>query len=849
MNTILQKAFPHLIAIASFLLVCAVYFSPQLQGKVLQSSDVTQYEGMRQEIKTHWEETGEVSLWTNSMFGGMPTYQIGIGTNNPKLVIFQPGNYLKGLEWLVTGGFIMSVPIRLFFIAMLCFYISMILLGVNRWLAIIGAIAFSLTTNNLILVEAGHETQLRAITYLPLIASGMLLAFRKKYLLGGLLFAIGLGMSLMSNHIQMTYYFFLTLLVFGVAQLIDSIRKNELADFGKATGVLVIAALLGIGSTASNLWVTYEYGKDTMRGEPILSPEGEPSSSSETDGLEWEYAMQWSNKSIDMYASFIPGVAGGGSQEPVGSNSAIVKDLRRKGARLPSSFYAPLYWGGLPFTSGPIYLGAVMCLLFLMGLTLVKGPIKWWIGIGVLLTFMISLGKNMSLLGFNPNELLFDYFPLFNKFRTPNSVLCVTAMLVPLFGVISLHKIINGKVSKQEALRSLYIALGIGGIIAFFFAFLGSGFYDFTNPGDARYEQSGFDVNAIMADRKSLMRSDALRTLLLIALSGGLIWAYLQEKVKLNILLIGLAALVIFDQWGVGKRYLNDDNFVNKRQSEAGIQARPSDKQILQDTDLSFRVYDASESAFQSATASYHHKSIGGYHAAKLQRAQDMIDRHYSQGNQRVFDMMNTRYFILPEDRVQRNPNALGNAWFVNAFHTVSTPNEEIDALTDFRPDSVAVVHQEFEGYISGLNVDGSGAITLTDYKPNHLTYSSNTTAEQFAVFSEVWYGPDKGWQAYVDGEAVDHIRVNYILRGIKVPAGQHTIEFKFDPASFRKGKLASQIFSGLIVLGLLGFVGYKGYDLYQNPPEKPAPKPAPKPAKKAAPSKGASAKRKKKKK
>jgi hypothetical protein len=814
MNTILKQAFPHIIAIVAFLVACAMYFSPQLQGKVPSQGDIIQYRGMSQEVRAYEEATGEQSLWTNSMFGGMPTYQINTVSE---------GNFLKKtLEPVMKLG--IKSPIGQFFLTMLCFYILMVVLGVNQWLAVIGAIAFGFSTNNFILFEAGHETKLRSIAYLPLVAAGMILTFRKKFLLGGILFAVGLGMNIMSNHVQMTYYFFLTLLIYGVAQLIYAAQKNELPDFAKGVGILLVAGLLAIGASASNLWITYEYAKDTMRGEPILETEGEATSSSETDGLAWDYAMQWSNGTIDLFSSYIPGVAGGGSQEPVGANSAIVKDLRRKGARIPSDFYAPLYWGKLPFTSGPAYFGAIMFFLFVMGLFLVKGPLKWWIGLGTLLTFMLSMGKNMEWF----NRLMFEYFPLFNKFRTPNSVLSVTAFLVPTLGVITLHKIINNKVSREEALRSLYIALGICGAVALFFALLGPGFYAFTNPGDARYEQSGYDLGAIIADRKSLMSKDAWRTLFLVALSGGLIWAYLKDKVKLPILLAGLALLVIFDQWTVGRRYLGSEIFVTQAQYNANFQPRPADQQILQDESLSYRVYDATESTFQSAKASYFHKSIGGYHAAKLQRAQDIIDRHLSQGNQKVLDMFNTKYFILPgaqqgaPERVQQNPNALGNAWLVSNLQTVASANAEIDALSDFRPDSTAIVHQEFSDYISGLQPSGQGTITLTEYAPNRLVYQSNTSAEELAVFSEVWY--NKGWQAYIDGQAVDHIRVNYILRGLKIPAGQHKVEFVFDPASFKKGKLASQLFSGIILLGLLGFIGFKGYEWYQNPPQQEAP-------------------------
>jgi hypothetical protein len=807
----LQKALPHIIAILVFLVVCAAYFSPQLQGKVPQQGDTIQYRGMAQEVKAYEAETGEKSLWTNAMFGGMPTYQIRTVND---------GNSLTILEKASRLGF--NEPIGRFFVAMLGFYILMVLLGVNQWLAIIGALAFGLTTNNLILFEAGHNTKVRSLSFLPIVTAGLLLAFRRRYLLGGILFATGLGLNILANHVQMTYYFAMTLLIFGVAELVYNIKKGELAHFAKAAGVLTVAGLLALGSTASNLWVTYEYSKDTMRGEPILKTEGEPTSSSETEGLEWEYSMNWSNGVIDLFASYIPGVAGGGSQEPVGASSAVVKDLRQKGARIPDNFKAPLYWGALPFTSGPIYFGAIAFFLFLMGLFLVKGPIKWWIGLATLMMMMLSMGKNLE--GFN--RLFFDYFPLYNKFRTPNSILSIAAFLVPVLGFFTLHKIVGEKVTKEEALQSLKIGGGIAAGIALFFALLGPSFFDFSNPGDERYQQAGYDLGAIMADRKALMRSDAFRTLILVLLSGGLIWAYLKEKVKLNVLLLGLAVLVVFDYWTVGRRYVNSENFVSERQYDQNLSPRTVDQQILQDPDPHYRVHDVSINSFNSSKASYFHKTIGGYHAAKLQRAQDIIDRHLSQGNQKVLDMLNTKYFITGqpgEERVQQNPNAMGNAWFIKNFQVVETPNQEIDALDTFSPDSTAVVHQEFQDYIADVNPSGNGQITLEAYAPNRLVYQATAQGTQFAVFSEGWY--NKGWQAYIDGEPVDHIRVNYILRGLKIPDGQHTVTFEFAPQTYEKGVLISQIFSSLILLGLIGFVGFRGYQFVTNPPEE-APKP-----------------------
>lgn len=816
MNNLTRQILPHLTAIGIFLVVAAMYFSPQLQGKVAEQSDVIQYKGMAQEVKAYYEETGERSLWTNSMFGGMPTYQINT---------VSAGNVLRQADYWFR--LYIPRPIGRFLAAMIGFYILMICLNVNHWIAIIGGIAFAFTTNNFILFETGHITKLKAVSYFPLIAAGMLLAFRGKYIWGGLLFALGLGLNIYSNHVQMTYYLFLTFFIFGVAQLVATIQSKDWANFLKGTAAIVVGGLLAFGSAASNLWITYEYSRDTMRGEPILQSEGgETQSSSETEGLDWDYAMQWSNNTLDVFASFIPGVVGGGSQEIVPRDAAIVKDLRSKGAQLPASFRAPLYWGALPFTSGPIYFGAVTFFLFLMGVVLVKGPIKWWLALGTLLTFLLSMGKNLPAF----NEFFFYYVPLYSKFRTPNSVLTITSFLMPALGFLALGQIVNGQYTKKEIWNAVLIAAGVAGAISLFFALLGPSFFDFNAIGDDRLAQAGYSLDAIREDRKSLMTGDAFRTLILTLLSGGLIWAYINEKLQVNYVLIGIGLLTIFDLWTVGRRYLDESNFVNERRYQANFEARPVDQQILQDKSLSYRVFDATVSTFQSSRASYHHKSLGGYHAAKLQRYQDIIERHLAQNNQRVMDMLNTKYIIFPgqnrEPMVQQNPNALGNAWFVDTIRSVNTANEEIDALTNFNPARETVIHQEFREYVDGMQLQRNGSIELTDYAPNRLTYTSNTSSDQLAIFSEIWYGPDKGWQAYIDGQPVDHFRANYILRAMKIPAGSHKIEFVFDPQTYKTGALISGISSTAIVLGLLGFIGFWGYENRASLFAKPEPTP-----------------------
>lgn len=838
MNPVVKAIAPHAAAILIFLVSAALYFSPQLNGKSVRQSDIQQYLGMSQEVREYYNESGERSLWTNAMFGGMPTYQINA---------ISAGNSLVYLD--KAGRLTIGQPIGRFFIAMLWFYILLVVLGVNPWLAIVGAFAYSFTTNNLVLYEAGHMTKLKVLSHLPLVAAGLILTFhRRKYIWGGLLFTAGLGLTLWANHPQMVYYFFMTLFIFGVAELIHAQRQGDWSHFAKAAGISLGGILIAVLSTASNLWVTYEYSKDTMRGKPILEQTagaGDPQSSSETEGLAWDYAMGWSNGTIDLFASFIPGVAGGGSSEKVGSGSPLATDPGWMQYLNQTGGAGPLYWGDLTFTSGPIYFGAVIFFLFLMGLTLIKGPVKWWLALGTLLTFMISMGKNLEWF----NRLLFDYLPLFNKFRTPNSVLSVTALLVTLLGFLTLSRIANRETDKKEILRSLMIGGGIAGALSLFFFLLGPSMFAFTHPGDAQLAQYGFNMDVLVEARKALMRSDSLRTFALVALSAGLIWAFVEEKIKKNILIAGIALLVVFDLWTVGRRYLDASDFDTPAGAVNTLPPRPVDTQILQDPDPDFRVLDATVDPFRSSYASYFHKSLGGYHAAKLQRYQDIIDRHLSQNNQQVINMLNTKYIIYPPQQqgqqatARQNPGALGAAWFVGRVRMVNTPNEEIDALSNFNPRQEAIVHQEFADYVQGLQADstGRGQIKLTSYAPNKLIYTSTSEKEQLAVFSEIWYGPNKGWQAYIDGEPVDHIRVNYVLRGLRIPAGQHEIEFVFNPKSYRTGVVLSRIFSTLILVGLLGYAGYQGYEYFQKLP-KEAPRPTPKPTQ--APPKARSSRR-----
>ena len=600
------------------------------------------------------------------------------------------------------------------------------------------------------------------------------------------------------NHIQMPYYLAITLIVFLGILLYRDVKAGNVANFLKASGYLLIALILAVGANTSRLWTTAQYGQDSMRGKPILTKsQVNKSSSSEVEGLAWDYAMQWSNSALDVMTYVIPGIVGGGSREPVDRRSEFAKITGQNSA---GDIGAPLYWGSLPFTSGPSYVGAIILFLFLLGSLVVKGDLRWWLISTTVLTLLLSMGKNFELL----NRLFFDYFPMYNKFRTPNSIASITEFLMVLMATWTLSEIIKGSVDKVKLTRGIIMAGSITGGLCLLLAILGPSLFSFTSANDASYDPRL--VTALISDRQSLLQSDAFRSLIFIALGSGLLFFYVKERINSVILLSALALLTTIDLWGVSSRYLNANSFVRPNQSEAALAPRQVDQLIQKDEDIHYRVHDLSVNTFNSAIPAYHHKMIGGYHAVKLQRYQDLIDYYLSKNHMPVLNMLNMKYLIDQQGQMQVNMKSLGNAWFVNKVNQVASANEEIEALETFDPAITAIVHQEFGDYINNQSFQPNGSITLTSYHPDKMVYSSSTNGEQFAVFSEIWYGPDKGWKAFIDDNEVDFIRVNYALRGLKVPAGNHTITFEFKPKAFYKGELISSI-SSLIILLLAGLL------------------------------------------
>lgn len=817
-----KSLLPHLIAIAVFVITLIAVFTPAFSGKEFPQGDIVQYEAMAKEITDYREKTGTAPNWTNSMFSGMPTYQ---------LRNIYEGNFLHKLTKPFRG--FLPHPAGMFFSAMLCAYLMFLILGINPWLSIVGALAFAFATNNVILFEAGHNNKIRAIAYFPLIIAGISAAFQSRYLLGSLVFALGMGMAIMNNHPQMVYYLGMTVPILGIALLVEAAQKKEWAHLGKGIGVLVIGLILAIGAGASNLLPTQEYAEDTMRGEPILAPPQAGNaavSSSQTDGLEWTYAMNWSNGPIDLMATFIPAAAGGGSGEVIERSSPYGRALSRMGANLPAEFGAPTYHGNLPFTSGPIYLGAIIWFLFFLGALVVKGPLRWWLIGGTILTFLLSMGIEAAWF----NRPLYDHLPLFNKWRAPSSALTITILLMAALGIMGVkawQKLLDEDAA--AARKSLFIAGGITGGFAIIMAIMGGSLFDFNAPNDVariqqllggQGDQAAIDRlrNALVETRMDLLSSDAWRSFGLIALAFGALFLWMRKTISMPIAVAALGVLVLADFLPVNGRYFEKDDFVTERQYESRFQPSTADQQIMQDPDPHYRVFDVtSGDPFQNASPSYFHKSIGGYHAAKLQRYADLIDRYISQGNQPVLNMLNAKYYIQggqngPEAR--QNPAALGNAWLVSNIQPVPDNESEINALGQIDPATTAAIHQDFADQVAGLSPSGQGSISLTSYAPDKLAYNFNSSSEQLAVFSEIWYGPDKGWKAYIDGEEAPILRANYALRALRVPAGQHEVQMVFEPAAFRTGVMISTICSLLIIGGLL-FFGYRNWKESQSAP------------------------------
>lgn len=798
-----------LLPVLLFIVLSFVYFSPDvIEGKILFQHDTQQGLAIGHEAQEYARESGETPRWTGSLFSGMPTFQISpsYSSNAP----------LKALQhvynlWLVS-------PVSLVFIMMLGFYILLLTLNVRWYLAAFGAIAYAFSSYFFIIIAAGHIWKFITLAYIPPTIAGVILAYRGRYLLGGALAALFGALQIMSNHVQMSYYFLFVICAVVVAYGVEHYRSHTMPRFFKATGVLVVAALLAVGANASNLYHTYKYSKESMRGghTELTSPDADKPKPSGS-GLDKDYITQWSYGKMETLTLLIPDSKGGASG-PLSESERAVKaadpQLR------PYLSQVDRYWGDQPFTAGPVYVGALIFFLFVLGCFIVRTPLKWALLVVTILTIMLSWGKNMMWL----TDWFIDYFPMYNRFRTVSSILVVAEFCMPLLAVLALKKIFDDPSILSREKRWFYLSGGIVAGIALLAA-LAPGLFD-TFLKDYEREAAGQPGYAelfagIAEARKAVFTADAWRSFIIVVLGFAVLWLLNRKKVSATVALVALAVILVGDMYPVNKRYLNSDNFVTPARKTNPFPMTDTDRYILQDKDMNYRVLNAAAgeslaACFNEPRTSYYHKSIGGYHAAKLRRYQDLIDRQLVNGNMNVLNMLNTRYIIQPledgKETVVRNPGALGNAWFVSEVKWVDNADAEMAAITDFDPSRTAVADRRFAREIGDKVVPPAAGDTIyeTGYKPDELTYRYRSQQGGLAVFSEIYF--PWGWQVTVDGKPVDMARVNYVLRAVNLPAGEHEVIFRFDPPSVHTTEAIAYVSLFLILVAFVGtgFVAWK---------------------------------------
>jgi hypothetical protein len=792
------------LAIIVFFAISYIYFSPILEGKVIKQSDVENLKGGFTEIRHYKETTGNYALWSNSMFCGMPTYLMWLG---------YPSNIAgKLIDWY---NLILPNPINTIFLYLVGFFILLRTLKMNVWLSVMGAVAFTFSSYNFAIIAAGHTNKAIVIGLFAPTIAGIIMAYRNELLKGASVTALALALQIRSNHYQMSYYLAMAIGIYVIVQFIYAIKDKTIANFFKSSAVLVGAAALAIAVNITPLLLTEEYAKESIRGKSELTLDPKASK----DGLSEEYAFEYSYGVGESFTLLIPNFNGGASAGALSKNSETYKFLKERNVPNAPQIIKqlPLYWGDQAFTAGPIYFGAIVLFLFILGFFIVQRKEKWWILATVVLTLALSWGKNFLFL----SDFFFNHFPYYNKFRAVSSILTVTSLLVPLMAAFAVEEIINTKENSKVLLKKVRNAFFVVGGLALLFAVmpgLAGSFINETRDKASFGESYEQLISAISADRESLLRMDALRSFAFILIGAGLLYAFISKKIKSNYLLIGLALTITIDMWAVDKRYLNNDNFGKKvKNLDTEVPPNAVDLEILKDPAMYYRVYNLTVNPFTDGNTSRYHKSIGGYHAAKLKRYQELIENQISKGNMNVLSMLNTKYFITAPQGSnqaipQTNPMACGNAWFINDIKYVANADSEMLALTNFDPKQTVFIDQRFKERVGAMNLkkDSTANIALTYYSPDTLNYTSNTAAESFAVFSEIYY--EKGWNAYLDGQKTDHIRVNYLLRGMKIPAGKHEVSFRFEPANYFLGEKIAGVSSILLLLLVGGnlFMAYK---------------------------------------
>ncbi|MES2417312.1 MAG: YfhO family protein [Bacteroidota bacterium] len=819
MNNWFNKNATHLAVIAAFVVICFVYFSPVLQGKAPAQNDVLQSKAMQKEIMDYKAIDGKGPLWTNQMFGGMPAYQIWVQ------YAYNGATY--GIA-LVTKTF--PNPVGTVLLLLLGAYFLFIVLKVNPWLAAAGAIAFAFTTYNFVLIATGHSNKALAIGFFAPILASIILTIRGKYWLGGSLTALFLALEIRANHIQMTYYLFLAILIYIGFEIYQAYKNKTLPALGKAIGYLAIAVVLGVMVNASLLWTTSEYVNETNRGKSNLT-----NAAGKTESMSKEYAYGWSQGIGETFTILIPDLYGGATSinelikpeshtykavaeftggDPANTTNAI--------GSLAQTYNLQQYWGEKPSTSGGYYFGAIICFLFVFGLFIVRSHLKWWLLSVTVLFILLSLGRSFPLV----SDLFFDYFPLYNKFRAVESILAVVGLMVPILACLAVKEAQEGGIDQKVLVKKLTWSAGITGGFALLVAVVPSLFFSFKTSNHPQIVQALTQAlqnnatgaqkiaNALVEDRMAIARADAFRSFLFIAVGFVIVWAFITKKMNTQLALCLLALAVLIDMWQVDRRYLNNKNFESKSALANYFQPRDVDNFISADKDPNFRVYDQSISTFNDASTSAFHKTVGGYHAAKLKRFDELIQNQLSTSvNQDVLDMLNTKYFITRDRetgtyKMQRNATALGNVWIVNNIQFVKNADQEMKAINSFDPKQTAVVDLQYKNLLdtTHLGADPTAFIKMEKYHPDHIEYSYSAPRDIIAVFSEIYY--DKGWNMYVDGEQKPYFRADYVLRAAQLKAGNHKVEFKFEPKSYYMGEKIS-LAGSILLLAFLGLGFY----------------------------------------
>ncbi|WP_298540708.1 YfhO family protein [uncultured Aquimarina sp.] len=798
MMAYLKRFLPHLLVILGFIIASLTFFNPVLSGKMIYQNDIKLYEGMAKQQKDHRKETGKETFWNNSAYGGMPTYQLGARF---------PHDYMDKLDRLIR---FLPRPADYLFLYLTSFYILLLVMRIPWKMAILGALAFGFSAYLIIIIGVGHNSKAHAIAYFPLVISGILLVFQKRYVWGFMLTAMAMGLEIQANHYQMTYYLGLLVFVIGVTYFIDAFKRKEIPHFLKSSAILIVAALLGLATNATTLLSTSEYAETSIRGKNLLADTS--ATSSEKNGLDYEYITEYSYGKLESLNLFVPKLMGLGRASDLGKDSAFYQKLIELGQPPEQADYyanvTGLYWGAQPFVEAPPYLGITVVFLALLGLLLVKGRLRWWLLGGIILSLTLSWGKNLDFL----TRFFVEYVPLYNKFRAVSSIQVILELVIPIAAVFGLYQLFNEKTSFQERQKKFLISLGVFGGLCIVFWLFGGSLFGFKSPNDVQLAiEQPHIFDAIKEDRITIMKSDSLRSLIFILLIGGLLWFTLKKKLSENVMIIGVGLLILIDLVGVDRRSVDSESFISKRTYKSYFQATAVDKEILKDKSY-YRVLDQAR-GFNNSHTNYFFNSVNGYSAVRPRKMEDIFFGHIAKGNLQVINMLNIKYVIQQNEErrldVQENPSANGPAWFIEELKFVDDHKSEFESLSIIDTKKTAVVRKEFKSALENYKPvkDSISTISISKTTPDHLAYNSYTEKPGFLVFSETYY--KNGWNAYIDGNLETIYPVNYMLRGLKVPSGKHTIEFKFEPQVVKTGStitLASSIIFGLLFLGALFF-------------------------------------------